>query len=183
MRRSLASYPEKISCDGFKAGAVYGPRETDIFAYFKMVRQGIVFIPSIDQKVSFIHVTDLVEAILKAAHSPKSKSQVYFASDGQSYSWQELSASIGKALHKTYFTFKVPMVVVKIVAVLGKVSEKITGKSSMVNLDKIKEAYFPSWVCSNRKISSHLGFKPRFDIQKGVQDAVKFYHSAGWLKS
>ena len=176
------SFRKKIPMTVLRPGAVYGPRETDIFAYFKMVRQGMVLIPSIEQKVSFIHVLDLVEAILKAAHSPKAVGQIYFVSDGKGYSWEQISAFIGKSLKKTYFTFKVPMGVVKMVAGLGEAVEKVSGKASMVNLDKIKEAYFPLWVCSNKKIREELGFNPRFEIQRGIEDTVRFYHSAGWLK-
>jgi nucleoside-diphosphate-sugar epimerase len=174
-------FTKKFPVTVLRPGAVYGPRETDIFAYFKMVRQGLVFLPGISQKVSFIHVADLVDAILRAAHSTKTNGQIYFVSDGKSYSWEEFAGYVGKALNKTYFTIKVPMGIVKIVAGLGEIAEKITGKASMVNLDKIQEAYFPMWVCSNRKLKRDLGFQPRFEIQRGIEDAVRFYHSAGWL--
>ena len=176
------SYRKKIPITVLRPGAVYGPRETDIFAYFKMARQGMVFIPSLAQKVSFIHVSDLVDATLKAAHSPKSAGQIYFVSDGKAYSWEEFSAIVGKALGTAYFTFKVPLGIVKIVAALGEINERITGKATLVNLDKIREAYYPLWVCSSRKIERELGFRPLFEIQRGIEDSVRFYRRAGWLK-
>ena len=165
-----------------RPAAVYGPREADIFAYFKMVRQGLVAIPRLTQKVSFIHVLDLVDAMIQAVHSPQAVGQVYFVSDGKSYSWEEFSGFIGQCLKKSYLTFKVPMGIVKMVAVLGELAEKLTGKASILNVDKVKEAAFSSWVCSNRKICQGLGFNPRFEIQRGIENTVQFYHSAGWLK-
>jgi len=176
------SFSGKFPVTILRPGAVYGPRETDIFAYFKMVRQGLVFIPSQEQKVSFIHVMDLVEAILKAAHSPRAIGRIYFVSDGKGYSWDQISALIGQSLKRTYFTFKVPMGIVKMAAGLGEAAEKITGKASLVNLDKVKEAYYPFWVCSNRRIRGELGFKPGFEMPRGIENAIEFYHSAGWLR-
>lgn len=176
------SYRKKFPVTVLRPAAVYGPRETDIFNYFKMVRQGLLFVPTLEQKVSFIHVADLVFSILKAAHSPKAVGKIYFVSDGRALSWQELAAFIGKALKKSYLTFKVPMGIVKMVAVLGEAVEKVTGKASMLNVDKVKEAYFPSWVCSNQRIRRELGFRPRFEIRRGIENAVDFYHRAGWLK-
>lgn len=176
------SYRKKFPVTVLRPGAVYGPRETDIFAYFKMVRQGLVLIPSIHQEVGFIHVADLIFAILKAAHSPRSVGQTYFVSDGKGTSWEQIAAAIGRSLGRKYFTIKVPMGIVKMVAGLGEVAEKVTGKASMVNLDKIQEAYFPSWVCGIKKIQRHLGFKPRYDIVRGVENATRFYVSKGWLK-
>src|SRR5579859_6391058 len=177
------SYRKKFPVTALRPAAVYGPRETDIFAYFKMVRQGLVLIPGDgSQKISFVHVADLVDSILKAAHSPKAKDQVYFVSDGKNYRWEEIAAFIGKSLKKTYFTFKVPMGIVKIAALFGDLAGRMTGKPTMVNRDKIKEALVPGWACSNAKIRRELGFKPLFDIQKGIENAVRFYLSKGWLK-
>src|ERR1019366_4518202 len=45
------SYRDKFPVTVIRPGAVYGPRETDIFAYFKMVRRGLVAIPRLTQKV------------------------------------------------------------------------------------------------------------------------------------
>ncbi len=177
------SYRKKFPVTVLRPAAVYGPRETDIFAYFKMVRQGFVLIPGDGkQPVSFVHVSDLVEAILKAGSSPRAVGQVYFVSDGKSYRFEEFAAFIGKALNKTYLTIKVPMGIVKIVALLGDLAALISGKPTMVNQDKIKEAQVPGWVCSNEKIQKQLGFKPRFEIQRGIENTIQFYLSAGWLK-
>ena len=176
------AYRDQFPVTVLRPGAVYGPRETDIFAYFKMVRQGLLAVPRLTQKVSFIHVLDLVEAMVQAADSPKAAGQTYFVSDGKAYTWEEFSDYVAKALKRSYLTFKVPMGVVKMVAVLGEVVEKLTGKATMLNLDKVKEAPFRSWVCSSRKIRRDLGFKPQFEIQRGIENAVEFYRSAGWLK-
>jgi nucleoside-diphosphate-sugar epimerase len=183
-----------LSCRGkfevtiLRPGAVYGPRETDIFEYFKMVGKGLV-VNNGDgtQKVSFIYVDDLIDAILRAAHSPKAKGQIYFVSDGKSLDWNELSALIGKELKKPYKTFNVPLGIVRIVAtLLGDWPKRLFGKSLLppiVSSDKIKEGEAPGWVCDNRKIQKELGFKPQFDIRRGIKKAVEFYQKAGWLKS
>jgi len=176
------TYGSKVPLTILRPGAVYGPRETDIFAYFKMVRQGLVLMPSITQKVGFIHVSDLVEAILLAVSSPKAEGRTYFVTDGKGYGWDEVCSAIGTALGRKYFTIKVPMPIVKMVAVLGDLAEKMGGKPSMVNLDKVQEAYFASWVCSTDRIVRELGFKPSFDLQRGVKDAADFYRTKGWLK-
>ncbi len=169
-----------------RPGAVYGPRETDIFEYFKMVRQGLVVNGgSGAQRVSFVYVSDLVEAILLAGHSPKAKGQIFFVSDGKSLDWNELSAQIGRTLKKSYKTFDVPLGIVRIVASLGDGVARLTGKSFLppiVSTDKLKEAGAPGWVCDNRKIRQQLGFKPMTDIKTGVEKTVQFYLTAGWLK-
>jgi nucleoside-diphosphate-sugar epimerase len=180
------SYQKKFEVSILRPGAVYGPRETDIFEYFKMVRQGLVVNGGDGtQMVSFIYVADLVDAILLAGYSPKAKGQVFFVSDGKSLNWNELSAHIGRILKKSYKSFNVPLGIVRIAASLGDGVARLTGKSFLppiVSVDKLKEAGAPGWVCNNQKIRKLLGFKSKVNIEKGLQNTVRFYLTAGWLK-
>jgi nucleoside-diphosphate-sugar epimerase len=160
------SYQQHYPVTVLRPGAVYGPRETDIFEYFKMVASGLVVIGG-------------------AAHSKKAEGKTYFVSDGQSYYWGDITKVIGKALNKSYATLKLPLGLVKIVAVIGDVISGLTGKSILppiVSSDKMKEASVPGWACNNRKLREELGFKPKVDIKAGIQKTVESYISAGWLK-
>ena len=182
----VLSYQGELDVCILRPGAVYGPRETDIFEYFKMVNQGLVVNGGDGtQRVSFIYVEDLVEAILLAGQRPEAKGQIFFISDGKSLSWNELSAQIGRALKKTYKSFNVPLGVVRIAAFLGDGLARWTGKSFLppiVSTDKMKEARAPGWVCSNRKIHELLGFAPRVEVEEGIKKTIEFYRNAGWLK-
>jgi dihydroflavonol-4-reductase len=181
--RIAISYKNKFQVSVIRPAAVYGPRETDIFAYFKMVRQGLVLIPGDGiQEISFVHVSDVVDSILLAGQSPKAVGQIYFVSDGKSYRWEDFARVVGQVLKRSFITIRVPMGIVRMVAELGELGAKITGKPTMVNRDKIKEGMVPAWVCSNGKIRKELGFSPRYDLEKGIRDSVKFYLSANWLK-
>jgi dihydroflavonol-4-reductase len=180
------SYRKKFGVSILRPGAVYGPRETDIFEYFKMVRQGLVVNGGDGtQRVSFIYVSDLVDAIFLAAHSPRAQNQIFFVSAGKSLSWNELSALIGRTLKKSYKTFNVPLGIVRMGAFLGDCLARVIGKSFLppvVSTDKIKEARAPGWVCSNRKIREQLGFKPKVEMKEGIRKTVDYYLNAGWLK-
>lgn len=179
------SYQNRYPVTVLRPGAVYGPRETDIFEYFKMVASRLVVIGGADtQKISFVYVDDLVDAILLAAHSKKAEGKTYFVSDGQSYHWGDITAYIGKALNKSYVTIKIPLGLVKIVASVGDFIAYLTGKSILppiVSSDKMKEAQVPGWACKNTKLRQELGFKPKFDIEVGIQKTVEAYRAAGWL--
>lgn len=169
-----------------RPAAVYGPRETDIFEYFKMVRSGLVVNGGDgNQRVSFIYVADLVEATLLAGRDPRAKGQIYFVCDGQSRSWNEFSALVGQGLKKSFKTFNVPLGLVKMLARLGDLWARWTGRSFLppiVSMDKLKEGEAPGWVCSNRKLRVELGFKPGTGMEEGIARTIEFYHTVGWLK-
>jgi nucleoside-diphosphate-sugar epimerase len=182
----VLSYQSKFPVAILRPGAVYGPRETDIFEYFKMVESGFVVIGGSDsQQISFVYVDDLVNAIVLAADSAKAVGKTYFVSDGKSYNWGHITQIIGKKLGKSYATIKLPLGLVKVVASAGDAIAKVTGKSILppiVSRDKLKEAEVPGWACKNDKLRKELGFKPKYDITKGIQKTVEAYVAAGWLK-
>jgi nucleoside-diphosphate-sugar epimerase len=179
------SYQNHYPVTVLRPGAVYGPRETDIFQYFKMVAGHLVVMGGKStQKISFVYVDDLVDAIILAAHSAKAAGKTYFISDGQSYHWGEIAAYIGKALDKSYATIKLPLGLVKAMASAGDGMTRLTGKSILppiVSGDKMKEAQAFGWVCKNTKFCEELGFKPKVDIEAGIQKTAEFYRTAGWL--
>ncbi|HVM31745.1 MAG TPA: NAD-dependent epimerase/dehydratase family protein [bacterium] len=180
--RIVRSFGSKIPATILRPGAVYGPREKDVLEYFKMVKAGWVLIPGdVGLKVSFVYVDDLVQAILAAGRSPRARGETFFVSDGQSYTWVEYSAVIAKALGRSFRVVRVPMPLVQAAAYLADFKARLTGRASIVSTDKIKEAPGPGWVCSNAKIVRKLGFRPRYDIGRGVQKSVDFYLKAGWI--
>jgi nucleoside-diphosphate-sugar epimerase len=176
------SFGNQIPLTILRPGAVYGPRETDILAYFKMVRDGWVLLPRLRQEVSFVYVEDLVNAILLAGESEKAVGQSYFVSDGEVCSWQRLTEEIGKAMNRSFKTVQVPMGIVRVVAYLGELAERVGGKASMLNVDKVKEAFYTHWTCEIAKIRTQLGYQPSWDLEKGVRDTTNFYQQSGWIK-
>ena len=175
------TYLKKFPITNLRPGAVYGPRETDILEYFKMVQKGWVFLPRLRQTISFIHVDDLINAILLAGHSPRAVGQTFFVSDGKAYSWQDFNLRIGKALNRSFKTLLIPMVIVQAVAHLGEIAEKFSGKASMLNKDKVKEAFHSHWVCDINKIRKLLSYQPKKDLGSGVRETALAYQKAGWL--
>ncbi|MBK9688252.1 MAG: NAD-dependent epimerase/dehydratase family protein, partial [Saprospiraceae bacterium] len=80
--------------------AVYGPREKDLFSVFKMVATGLgLYTGKGKQKLTFIHVYDLVELIMRLAEN-EVVAKSYFVSDGQTYSPTELNSTLAKNLGK-----------------------------------------------------------------------------------
>ncbi len=141
-----------------------------------------MLLPRLRQEVSFVYVEDLVDAILLAGESEKAVGQSYFVSDGEVYSWQRLTEEIGKAMNRSFNTVQVPMGIVRVVAYLGELAERAGGKASMLNVDKVKEAFYTHWTCEIAKIRTQLGYQPSWDLGKGVRDTTNFYQQSGWIK-
>ena len=117
--------------------AVYGPRERDIYSFFKIVNRNLEpYIGFKKQKLTFIYVKDLVRVMLEATLSDK-KQKSYFVADGNVHPAQDLGRFSRELLQKRTLTINVPLGLVTAVAYLAESAGRISGKMPTFNLEKV----------------------------------------------
>ena len=159
---------------------VYGPRDKDIFIFFKQLTRGIEpYIGNKDQKLSFLYVTDLAEIIVKALYSEHQKT--FNLSDGNSYSRYELAGFIKEFLNIKTIKFNLPVFIVKLVATLSQGYGVLRNKAAVVNIEKINELMAANWSCDIESAKDELGFCPKYDLRYGVRETLTWYKSNNWL--
>jgi dihydroflavonol-4-reductase len=91
--------------------AVYGPRDKDIFIFFKLVKYGIS--PTIGSKeryFSLVHAQDVAAVtrlILGRSNPPPFR--IYHVTDGAIHRWSEVTESIAGALHRRPWNVRIPV--------------------------------------------------------------------------
>ena len=91
MEAALAPFSD-LALTVVRPPAVYGPREADIFTFFKTLSRGlcpIVGDPDVPA-LTLVHVRDLVAGMLRAADAPEAVGQTYFLGSPRDYSWGEI---------------------------------------------------------------------------------------------
>ncbi|TDQ11649.1 NAD-dependent epimerase/dehydratase family protein [Pedobacter metabolipauper] len=161
--------------------AVYGPREKDIFILFKSISRGIEpHIGSFKQQLSFIYVTDLAEIIVKSLFSSIIK-QSYNISDGQIYDRYILAYRIKQALNKKTLKFNLP---ISLVGALASVMDLLYTKSKStptLNKEKMAELTAINWDCTIDHARKDLGFEPKYNLEQGIIETVRWSKKNHWL--
>ena len=159
--------------------AVYGPRERDLFIMFKTLDKGLEpYIGSREQWLSFVYVKDLAALTVKALQS-NFVQQMYTISDGNAYTRYDLADRIKKTLGIKTIKFRIPLPVVQ---VLASCMEYISGdKTPALNREKIPELTAESWQCSIEKAVKDFGYAPRYNLERGIEETVKWYKQNNWL--
>jgi UDP-glucose 4-epimerase len=160
--------------------AVYGPRDKDIFIFFKQVAAGLEpYIGRIEQKLSFIFVVDLAKATVKALFAGDKKA--YNISDDTYYDRYQLAVGIKSALGKKTIKFYLPVNFVKLIAGIAEKVCYLTNKPAVLNIEKLNELKAVNWSCNNELAKSELGFYPAYNLHSGVAETIKWYQSNKWL--
>lgn len=160
--------------------AIYGPRDKDIFIFFKQLKTGIEpYIGRDAQKLSFIYVKDLAAFTIKSLY--QCNQNTYNLSDGNFYDKYELGFISKKVLNLKTVIFHLPVIFVKFIAAISKNVSSLGGKSSTLNPEKVKELVAINWFCSIEKAKHELGYYPRYDLNAGLEETLKWYKDNKWL--
>ncbi|CAG4994043.1 2-alkyl-3-oxoalkanoate reductase [Dyadobacter sp. CECT 9275] len=163
--------------------AVFGPGEKDIFILFKTLNKGLdLHIGTKPQRLSFVYVKDLVTATLTALVAGESKEhRAYNISDGQEYDRYALSELFGALKRKKLFRFHVPVKMIRMVATLLEGFSALSGKTPVLNTEKVNELTAANWYCSIEAASNELQYVPQYNLKKGLAETLDWYTTNKWL--
>lgn len=180
VQKYLATYPVSI----VRPPVVYGPRDPGVFVIVQSVAKGLCLLPpgGAERKFySMVHVQDLCDGIVLAGQTSAPSGSIYYVSDGAVRRYDELMDTIAARLGKKPLKVPVPRFVLTAAAAGLSGVGRIIGKSFPLNLDKVNELLPDFWICSNEKAKTELGFEPRYDLSKGMTDAIDWYKSHHWI--
>jgi len=179
---TVLAFRSQIPVTILRPAIVYGPREKDVYTFFRIIQWGIK--PVLGWKEhygSFIYVDDLVDGIILAAENEKAIGQTYFLVSESIVSWSSLNNEIARALGKKAITIHVPVLLADFIAVVTELISKLIGKPSILTRHKIKELKEEAWICDGSKARKELGFHPKVRFSEGIDRCADWYRKQGWL--
>lgn len=161
---------------------VYGPREKDYYVMMKSIKNHSDFAVGFKrQDITFIYVSDVVQAVFEALDHGVT-GHAYFLSDGSVYNSSTFSDLVHEALGRPWWIrIKAPLLLLRIITFLGDLIGHLTGKMIVLNNDKYNILKQRNWRCDISLAEKELGFKPQWDLKRGVEASVRWYKENGWL--
>ncbi len=172
---------EKLSWTILRPPAVFGPRERDIFVFFKALARGwSTQIGTVRRQFSWIYAKDFVAAILIASMNDALNHKVNFVTSGAT-DWDEFRAAAAAALNRKYRLATLPRWSAQLLAESGELWSKISGKAVLLNRDKIAELTYDDWRCDDSNFRRLTGYVPQYSLSAAVAETIAWYRSEGWL--
>ena len=164
-----------------RAPAVYGPRDRDVFEFFRMARRGVVVLPGGGPRtLQMIHAADLARALVLAA-TAEGTSGVYHVAEARSYEMEEMARMVVTAVGRRARIVKVPGGMISAAASASERLAGLFGKSTIFNRDKARELLAPGWLCETELARRDFGFEAHIPLQAGLSETAKWYFDNGWL--
>lgn len=173
---------EDTSVTILRPPAVYGPREDQIYTYFKAVDKHICPIIGDGEhpKVSMVYVDDVINGIIKAVDQKETGVHTYFVTGPEVYSWKQIRETTSKVLGKKTLPIYIKPRFVKAIAGAVEKSASFFGIYPVLNKEKAKELIL-EWTCSSKKAEQEIGYKPQYSLGEGISRTIHWYQRHHWL--
>lgn len=178
----LDSLADKLPCVTLRPTGVYGPRERDYFLMAKSICRHADFAVGYKrQDITFVYVDDVVQAVFLALDHDCT-GRKYFLSDGRVYTSADFSRCLRQSLGRPWVARVVaPLWLLRLVTFVGERWGRLTHSMTALNDDKYNILKQRNWRCDITPARKELGYEPHFQLQRGVDEAVKWYRANGWL--
>ncbi len=150
--------------------AVYGPGDREMLPLLKMIRRGVlVHAGPAGQRLSLLHVDDLVNAVITWLSAPhKCRHATYAIDDGTpgGYNWMAIGEAVSE---KKFNMLKVPHMLLSSAARLNLVFSRLLGYVPMLSPGKVRELVQPEWLGDNTAFTEATGWRPQLDLKQGAR--------------
>ena len=157
----------------FRPTAVYGPGDKEMKPLFDWMLRGILpRLGSSDARLSFLHVTDLAEAVGQwlVAERPPAGPHELCDGDPVGYDWQRVQQIGEKVRNGKVRLVGVPLPVLKLLADISVLACRLAGKEPMLTRSKINELTHQNWSASNKGLSEEINWFPRTSLEHALRE-------------
>ena len=161
--------------------AVYGPRDTGFLSMFKAVRSHVLPRPKKTQALSLVYVKDLAQVVVRCLLSPVAVGKAYFVASPEIVTSRRMADEIAAQMNHWTIPLPVPGPVLWAVCLIQQLFAQLTGKASVLNLQKYAELRAPGWVCSPSKLLAETGLRCETNLKEGIARTLEWYRLEHWL--
>jgi nucleoside-diphosphate-sugar epimerase len=161
---------------------VYGPRDREVLKVFRIARLGIapVFGDGA-QELSAVHAADLATALIAAGEAGASVGQTYNACHPEVFTSSEFTRAIGAAMGRSVRACRIPPVLGRALLSVTETSARFAGYTTILTADKAREFFQPAWTGDPARLIRDCGWRPVYDLRRGLTHTYQWYRKAGWL--
>ena len=161
--------------------AVYGPRDTGFLSMFKAIERHVLPRPRKSQALSLVYVEDLAKAVALCLLNPVAAGKTYFVASPETVTTRKMAEEIAVQMNRWTVPLPMPGPLLWMVCLLQQLMSQLTGRASLLNLQKYAELCAPGWVCSPLKLQKETGFVCGTQFSQGIRQTLDWYQQEHWL--
>jgi len=177
----VKEYADKLPVTILRPPTVYGPRDTDLYIYFRLVNKGFLpFAGDPDRQFSAVYVKDVASLISRLIRNPHQSGRTFFITDGEVHTWRSFGETIAVALGKNPRKLRLPTWALWPTAAIAESLARVRGKPATLSFQKVREMVC-NWVCDDSLVRKEIGYESEYGLERGIEETANWYREMGWL--
>ncbi|MHB9154287.1 MAG: NAD-dependent epimerase/dehydratase family protein [Endomicrobiales bacterium] len=178
--KALKILEGKIPYTILRPASVYGPRDKDIFIFFRLVSLGLRPRPLKDRYFQLLFVKDLARAVLAVMRSDAANGKTYVLAEEKPYSWSEVGAAIARAVGKKTLPLPLPDLAFHLTSLAAETAGALSRRPAVLNRQKVKEMLQPYWLADPGPARKDLSLDfTKLDF--GAKITYQWYKANKWF--
>lgn len=174
--KAVVEFRDRLPVTIIRPPAVYGPRDSDFFVMFKMIKKGIF--PYWGKcYYSLLYVEDLIQGIILSAEKKEAEGRTFFLTDEMVYTNEDIAGEICSAIGSKALKVRLPQSFLPFLAFFGQKMDK----KGIINADRIRDFRYSHWTCDGGKARNELGFKSKITLREGIKWTADWYKIHRWI--
>ncbi|WP_213992166.1 NAD(P)-dependent oxidoreductase [Sodalis sp. dw_96] len=173
--QQLITMASNISLGIFRPTAVYGPGDKELKPLFSWLLRGVLpRLGAPEAQLSFLHVSDLAEAVSQWLMVEQPPAHPYELCDGIAggYNWKRLQ-EIGAAVRNgPVRLIGIPLALLKVIADISMLLNCLARKEPMLTHSKIRELTHQDWSASNQSLSEYINWSPQISLERALREGL-----------
>jgi nucleoside-diphosphate-sugar epimerase len=137
--------------------------------------------PNASQELSLVYVKDLAEVVASTLVHPAAAGKTYFVSSDEIVTARQMAEEIASQTGRWTIPLPLTPALLWPVCLSQELISRLTGKPTLLNLQKYAELKAPGWVCDSSLLTRETGCQCPTRLAQGIAETLKWYTDQGWL--
>jgi 2-alkyl-3-oxoalkanoate reductase len=164
-----------------RPAAVYGPRDGEFLRLFRAVKSHLLPKPTAKQALSLLFAKDLANAVLTCLQHPVAAGKTYFVAARQVLTARTMASEVAAQMKVRTLPLPLPTMLLWPVCLAQEAISRLTGKASVLSLQKFAELSAPGWVCDPGLLERETGYTCPTALPAGIAQTLAWYRQYRWL--
>jgi nucleoside-diphosphate-sugar epimerase len=167
----------------FRPPLVFGPKDEATLTLFRSARAGIgMRVAGPAQRLSFVDVRDLVDAITKMADDERPGARVYYPSHPATMDTQALWRALSRAVGRRVVVLPIPRTLLYVAMRVSTLLSKVLRYRNQLDAKQYAQMTAPGFVCSGHRLTDELDWRPQHELEDCIAHAAEGYRRADMLR-
>jgi nucleoside-diphosphate-sugar epimerase len=173
-----AGFP--VTC--FRPPIVFGAGDPAFLTLFKPASRGLgLRVAGPPQRLSWIYVDDLVDALVSLAEDTRSGSYTYFTTSEDTMDTDRLWDALRAAFDRRILVLPVPGPLLWVAATVSSAVAPLLGLRNQLDHKQVAQMRAPRFECTSAALTADLGWTARVSFEDAIRRTADGYRALGSL--